>query len=294
MPNSVIITHQTIYNYRRAVRFGPHRLVLRPREGHDLQVENLHLEISPAFSLAWSRDVFGNSVATVSFEEEASELQIVSSVSIRRGELPKLPDRGQSGVGYPVVYDEQEMIMVSAYRAPIYPESSEILLEWSRHLLEETDSRDAVAMVTALNLAVGRAVQYRRREEKGVQSPEETIRVASGSCRDMATLLMEACRSLGIASRFSSGYLDCPASIAGIASTHAWAEVYFPGRGWTGFDPVLGEIAGRKHIAVGVSNHPRGVMPVSGLYFGQGNDFEGMKVAVKFEKSEHLVRTGRS
>ena len=139
-------------------------------------------------------------------------------------------------------------------------------------------------MVATLNETVHRQIGYQLREEKGVQRPLETLAKGTGSCRDMATLLMEACRALGIAARFSSGYLDCPASLAGRASTHAWAEVYLPGRGWTGFDPTLGERTGAKHIAIGMSNHPRGVMPISGRFFGSSADYLGMKVSVKFER----------
>ena len=131
--------------------------------------------------------------------------------------------------------------------------------------------------------AVKEQIRYNRREEKGVQTPLDTLNRATGSCRDMATLLMEACRALGIASRFSSGYLDCPASLAGIASTHAWTEVYLAGHGWTGFDPTLGEQTSGKHITIGLSNHPRGVMPISGRFFGTSADYIGMQVTVKFE-----------
>jgi transglutaminase-like putative cysteine protease len=102
------ITHETLYQYHRPVRFGPHRLVLRPREGHDLQVERMTLTIEPAFSLEWSRDVFGNSVALVEFLEEATDLRILSQVDIRRGELSRLAERSSIVVSYPLVYDQLE------------------------------------------------------------------------------------------------------------------------------------------------------------------------------------------
>src|SRR5688572_17832660 len=98
------ITHETLYQYHRPVRFGPHRLVLRPREGHDLQVEQMSLVIEPAFSIDWSRDVFGNSVASVEFLAEAAELRIVNQVDIRLGEMPRLAERPTFAVAYPLVY----------------------------------------------------------------------------------------------------------------------------------------------------------------------------------------------
>src|ERR1700690_4154645 len=90
---SLRITHETLYRYHRSVRFGPHRLVLRPREGHDLQVERMTLTIEPEHRLEWSRDVFGNSVAVVDFLQEATDLRIVSQEDIRRGEVPRLAER---------------------------------------------------------------------------------------------------------------------------------------------------------------------------------------------------------
>ena len=113
-----------------------------------------------------------------------------------------------------------------------------------------------------------------------MQSPLETLGLASGSCRDMATLLLEIVRSLRLAGRFASGYLDSAASRAGQASTHAWTEVYFPEHGWFGCDPTLGEGTSEKHIVCGVSSHPRGVMPVSGSYSGRVSSYVGMGVSV--------------
>jgi transglutaminase-like putative cysteine protease len=279
------ITHETLYEYRAPVSFGEHRVILRPREGHDLQVMSMVLDITPAHEVLWSRDVFGNSVATVSFLEPAAALRIVSRVSVDTGALPKLAEAPHTAIPYPVVYDEEEMVVADAYKKAIYPSDAAAVNAWLQAAIRDVDGNDAAALVLALNQFIKREINYRRRVEKGVQTPAETIALKSGSCRDMATLLMEACRTLGIASRFSSGYLDCVASTAGIASTHAWTEVYFPARGWSGFDPTLGEETSQKHIAVGVSNHPRAVMPVSGRFFGTKADFVGMTVSVKFEKS---------
>ena len=103
----------------------------------------------------------------------------------------------------------------------------------------------------------------------------------SGSCRDYATLFIEACRCLGLASRFVSGYLHAPATEAGNASTHAWAEVYLPGKGWQGFDPTVGEITGNRHIAVAVARNPEAVPPVSGSFVGPGQTLPRMVVNVQ-------------
>jgi transglutaminase-like putative cysteine protease len=140
---------------------------------------------------------------------------------------------------------------------------------------------DAVHLVHEINCWIYHSIRYRRRTARGVQTPLETLQLQSGSCRDMATLLLEIARSLKLASRFVSGYLDTVASFEAHASTHAWTEVYFPEHGWFGCDPTLGEGTSQKHIAAGVSSHPRGVMPISGAYSGPLSSFLGMSVSVK-------------
>lgn len=119
------------------------------------------------------------------------------------------------------------------------------------------------------------------REEAGVQSPAQTLSKRSGSCRDYATLFIEACRFLGIASRFVSGYLHSPATEAGNATTHAWVEIYLPGTGWKGFDPTTGEVTGNRHIAVAVSRDPEIVPPVSGSFISSGSATPTMAVNVQ-------------
>ena len=120
---------------------------------------------------------------------------------------------------------------------------------------------------------------------KGVQRPGETLTQKSGSCRDMATLLMEGCRLLGIAARFSSGYLDCPAARQGIASTHAWAEVCVPFYGWIGLDPTNNCIASDRHVRLAIGRHFTDCTPVKGTY--KGSSEHTLEVSVSIENGEH-------
>lgn len=140
---------------------------------------------------------------------------------------------------------------------------------------------DVEWVVRGLNRAIHDQIKYVRREEKGVLMPAQTIKRGVGSCRDFATLLLDAARSLGIAARFASGYLECSAAEAGYASTHAWAEIYLPGHGWRGYDPTLGNETTAAHVPTGLSNHPRGVMPVTGSYSGPASAFRALRVSVK-------------
>src|SRR5882762_4210438 len=115
MSTNLRIVHQTLYRYHDPVRFGQHRLVVRPREGHDVHVESMQLSITPAFELAWSRDVFGNSIATVDFLEPSTQLQIVSDVLVTRSGAirPKGSRRGRDAP-LPPVYDPLDRLVASA------------------------------------------------------------------------------------------------------------------------------------------------------------------------------------
>jgi len=276
------ITHRTTYRYARAVAFGQHRLVLRPREGHDLNVVAMDLTITPAHQLIWTRDVFGNSVALVRFLEPADALHFESVLVIdRSAPFPTRTPHEPFYVPYPVSYDPLELPIAAVYEGLSFPNAAGALAEWLAAELPSRDPNDAEGILLTLCQRVHERIAYQQRSERGVQDPETTLQLATGSCRDMATLMMDCARVLGIASRFASGYLHCAASIAGRASTHAWMEAYLPALGWRGFDPTLGEPTSLKHIPIGVSHHPRGVMPISGTYQGGRSDYVGMSVEVE-------------
>jgi transglutaminase-like putative cysteine protease len=280
----VHIEHTTRYVYARPVTFGRHRLVLRPREGHDLRVERMHLRISPEPHLMWTRDVFGNSIALVDGLGSADSLTIVNDVVVER--LAPFPARAFHEpwrVPFPPQYDTMELAVTSAYQAPVYVDDGASVQAWLAGALP-VDRNDAEGTMQALCELVRKTVVYQRRFEKGVQSPARTLALTSGSCRDMATLMLEAARHLGVAARFSSGYLHSSASRAGRGTTHAWTEVYLPGLGWRGFDPTIGRAISLDHIVVGVSSHPRGVMPITGAFTGSKADCTALHVTVKTEE----------
>lgn len=275
------IRHETIYQYKNAVQFGPHRLVIRPREGHDTRIEEMGLEIEPEFELAWSRDLFGNSIAVAHFLSSSDRLRICSEVVLKQTEHFLLPSsRLNLDVRIPLEFSEIESLMAGAYLATIYPKDQPRVDEWVRETIGASSGHSAEQILMLVAQGIRDTVQYRRREIEGVQSPALTISLGSGSCRDMATLMLEVLRTLGLPARFVSGYLESSASKTGLGVTHAWAEAYLPSIGWIGYDPMLGQPISGAHVVVGVSNHPRGVMPVSGTFFGERNSFLQLEVAV--------------
>jgi transglutaminase-like putative cysteine protease len=283
------IFHETTYLYSRPVTFGLHRLVLRPREGHDIRVEEMRLEIEPEFELHWSRDVFGNSVATLQLLRPGSLLIIRNRLLLQQA--APFPTEGihpAHPIAFPPDYSPLEREVVASYLTPVFPEEGLVVRDWARGVIASCSYSSSENVVALLNTHIHNTVRAIRRDMKGVQDPTLTLSEGSGSCRDQATLLMEALRALGLPARFASGYLDCQASESGCAATHAWVEAYLPEIGWSGYDPTLGEATSHRHVVTGVSNHPRGVMPVVGSYWGLRSEFLEMNVRVQTERFAQL------
>ena len=210
------IIHETTYSYKAAVRFGPHRLVLRPREGHDVRVEGMRLEIIPEFELEWSRDLFGNSVATAHFLSPSDHLHIRSEVLLQQtAPFPLRSARPSIPVPFPVEFSGLESAIATAYQMTTFPEDVARVREWVRDAIDLTSLCGAEDALDSVDCAIHKSIKYRRRVAKGVQTPTETLAESSGSCRDMAMLMLEALRAIGLPARFASGYLDCAASEGG-------------------------------------------------------------------------------
>ena len=272
------INHLTEYSFSSQVTLNQHRLLLRPREGHDVRIESSQLKITPAYHIKWHRDEFDNSLAVINFHQRTDKLVIASNLIIQHY-APEPFDfvLEEYAVNYPFTYPVEEQINLAAFQQPIYTADRSTINNWLLPLA--LYGMGTFAMLLTLNQAINRQFRYQIREEAGVQSPAQTIMLRSGSCRDYATLFIEACRCMGLASRFVSGYLHAPATEAGNATTHAWVEIYLPGTGWKGFDPTSGEVTSNQHIAVAVARNPESVPPVSGSFIGR--DTAMLKVNVQ-------------
>ena len=275
------ISHVTEYLFSNPVSLLPHRLLLRPRENHNVRIESSVLEIFPAHTLQWKRDVLDNSVAVADFLQPSDHLRISSSVVIQHYEdnpFDFLVD--DYAVIHPFDYSMAERAELASFQQAVYPSDRESVLRWLDGL-GLRQPMETFTLLDRMNREIASGFFYQMREEPGVQSPALTLARNSGSCRDFAALFMEACRHLGLASRFVSGYLYTDATEAGNASTHAWSEAYLPGAGWKGFDPTSGEVTGNRHIAVAVARHPEAVPPVAGSYLSPTGLLPSLSVSVR-------------
>lgn len=285
----VTIVHRTTYRYARPVRFGDHRLMLRPRDSHDLRLVSATLTTTPPARLRWKHGVFGNSIAIASFDDESDVLEFVSTIALEH--YPAAPLDVASLIEpyaetHPFAYAAEEADDLAPYlrRHDSDPERTVDL--WAKSFLNTEGPTRTAELLAAITRAIKADFAYEAREEEGTRPAPETLARRSGACRDFALLMMEACRSLGIAARFVSGYLyddrliGSENPMVGGGATHAWCDVYVPGAGWVEFDPTNGLLAGRNLIRVAVTRTPEQAAPVSGSFIGGAGDFQGLAVSV--------------
>lgn len=286
--NVLNIRHRTTYRYREAVQLGPHRLLLRPREGHDLRLLSSRLELTPAASVSWTNDVFGNAVATAQFSGMTDRLTVENLAIVELNAVPwPVFDIATSALRYPFFYSQDERIDLGALATPHYRDPDGRFAAWARGFVRG-EGTDTLALLKDLAAGVAGQISYQSREEEGTQSPLQTLDRGWGSCRDIAVLFVEAARLLGFGARIISGYLYNPdrarreASTGWIetGSTHAWAEIFLPGAGWITFDPTNRAMGGFNLIPLAVGRVIAQVMPMTGTFVGMTDAFQGMTVEV--------------
>jgi transglutaminase-like putative cysteine protease len=280
------IHHKTQYRYTHPVAFGEHRIMLRPRDGHDLRVLSNNLIITPEpMSLRWIHDVFGNSMAIATFDERADTLTFDSTVTVEHNpaeEFALTPD--DPAYFYPFLYDDEEFPDLVQFITPQYGDPQGEMSAWARNFLDAEGPTPTFNILAGMTHGIRKAFTYRKRHEQGTQHPLDTLQTKSGTCRDYALFMIEALRRLGIAARFVSGYLFIPGDRAhgyvGGGSTHAWVQVYLPSAGWIEFDPTNGIVGTRDLVRVAVARDPRQAIPLHGTYLGSADAFLGMDVGI--------------
>jgi transglutaminase-like putative cysteine protease len=280
------IHHKTEYRYVRPVAFGEHRIMLRPRDGHDLRVLASQLDIAPQpMRMRWIHDVFGNSVAIATFDERSDTLSFTSTVTVEHTpveEFALTPD--DPAYFYPFLYHSDEFPDLQQFITPQYVDPNGELAAWARNFLDAEAPTPTFKILSGMTHGIREAFAYRRRHEHGTQHPLDTLQTGSGTCRDYALLMIEALRQLGIAARFVSGYLflagDRVNGYLGGGSTHAWVQVYLPSEGWIEFDPTNGIVGSRDLIRVAVARDPRQAVPLHGVYLGAADAFREMEVNI--------------
>ena len=291
------VRHVTTYRYARPVELGEHRIMMRPRDGHDQRLVASDLLVEPQPTrLRWLYDAFDNCVALASFSGASASLRVESRFTVERtaDEQPggEIDPRVRL---HPFSYLPEELPDISRAIERLYIDPAGDLDRWAQQFTRPGGMTQTSHLLMTLTYAIKEGFSYERREEPGVQPPRLTLDRRRGSCRDFAVLMMEALRALGIAARFVSGYVyvprgqDEPERLGG-GATHAWCQVYLPGAGWIEFDPTNGLIGGKDLIRVAVARNPAHAAPLTGTYFGSLEDELGMDVYVEVTQPKSLER----
>ncbi len=291
----IALHHRTQYRYDKAIFLGPQVIQLRPAPHCRTPILSYSLDVTPANHLLnWQMDLHYNHLARLLFQGPTDHL--VVDVNLVADLTPINPFQFflEPGIEeYPFAYAAQLTKDLEPYRSvdaagPLF----------SAFVRDFNGTRSGtVSFLLALNRRVRDQIRYTTRLEHGVQTPEETLQLGSGSCRDSAWLLVQALRSLGIAARFVSGYLiqlaheeqpDGPR--ADSADLHAWAEAYLPGAGWVGLDPTSGLLCAEGHIPLVCTPTAAQAAPISGTAERAQVDFEFSMTVRRLNETPRVSR----
>jgi len=279
------VRHVTTYSYARPVRFGAHRLLFRPRDSHEQRLLSSAITVSPEAEIHWIHDVFGNCITIAEFSDAATELRFETDIVLDHSSqmVPHFRTE-ERAKHWPFAYDEASLPDLAPYMRPHHPGPE--VDAFARRFVSPGVETETGHLLMTMTVGIRESLKYSRRTDPGTQPPAETLATRTGTCRDFALLMIEACRSLGFAARFVTGYVYVPSRDTGTArrgggATHAWVQVFLPGAGWVEFDPTNGIIGSRDLIRVGVAREPRQARPLSGSFIGDRKDYLGMTVDVE-------------
>src|SRR5215207_2877347 len=265
--------HVTHYKYDRPVQLGPQVVRLRPAPHCRSNVISYSLRIEPEQHFVnWQQDPFANYQARLVFPEKTREFKVTVDLVVEMAVYNPFDFFLEPGAQkFPFKYEPElaEELIPYLQCEPITP-----LVQQYLEKIERTP-KPTIDFLVALNQQVQGDVKYLIRMEPGVQTPEQTLQLASGSCRDSGWLLVQLLRRLGLAARFVSGYLiqlkpdvralDGPSGTeVDFTDLHAWCEVFLPGAGWIGLDPTSGLLAGEGHVPLACTPQPSAAAPISG------------------------------
>jgi len=260
------LRYESVYRYEELVGFSPHEVRLFPRVDRFGRVRRFSFRVNGTAAIRYARDVFDNVVASCFFPERLQELRFDLEIDLELDEKDAFDFILESNaVEMPLTYDAE----LAAILAPYLKRQTSGSLTIPGWTPPEVERVGTVTSLVSLNHTLRECIVYQRREEGAALTPEETLRLGRGACRDVAVLLAEVLRGAGLAARLVSGYLreTDPETRRAEGSLHAWTEVFLPGAGWVGMDATNGVFTNHNFIAAAVGLTPAHITPIAGVYY---------------------------
>ena len=261
------IRHAIQYHYSTAVFLEPLLIRLRPRSDAFQRLIDFDLTVLPLpAGRSDSIDLEGNSSTSLWFDGTRSQLSLIATSRVET--LCTNPFRfiitAEGVLQVPAQYPEGMQALLTPHLQRTDPSGE--LDSLAHQVIRETGGQ-TVPFLCALAQRISCTCEKVVRRTGEPLPPSVTLEQRRGACRDLTVLFMDLCRSVGLASRFVSGYAE--AGQRGVRrELHAWAEVYLPGGGWRGFDPTLGLAVADRHVVAAASPVASWASPVAGTFRG--------------------------
>ncbi len=294
MSIQVKLSHTTAYKYNIPVVMAPHVVRLRPAPHCRTKILSYSLKVEPSGQwVNWQQDAFSNHLARVVFPDPVTSFSVtVDLVAKMETYNPFDFFLEEDAEKYPFNYSSADREDLSHYLKVV--EKGPLFEQWVASV--DRSEKRIIDFLVMLNQRLNEQIKYLIRLTPGVQTPEETLAIGSGSCRDTSWLFVNILRRLGIAARFVSGYsiqlkpdvkaLDGPSGVeSDVCDLHAWTEVYLPGAGWVGLDATSGLFCGEGHLPLACTPEPRSAAPIDGNFSAP----EKVKDEFHFEMSVQRV-----
>lgn len=295
----VAIHHKTHYRFDRRVNLSPHVIRLRPAAHSRTPIHSYSLRVQPQeHFINWQQDVFGNYLARLVFPHKTDrlsvEVEVIADMTVINPFDFFCEDYAEE---FPFAYPPQLRKELGPY---LETQPQGALFQDLAASIPRQKKR-VIDFLVELNQRIQQQIEYTTRLEPGVQTPEQTLNMQLGSCRDSAWLLAQLLRHLGLAARFTSGYLvqlspddkpvDGPAGPEqDFTDLHAWCEVYIPGAGWVGLDPTSGLFAGEGHIPLACTPDPVSAAPIEGCTDECEVDFDYSNVVTRIHEDPRVTK----
>ncbi len=264
--------HNLEYSYEESVQLGEHRLCIKPRSHGFQRLINFDLNIFPNPKILYPLlAASGEEINRITFEGYTNNLSIKAVSEVETLKHPDIFD----GV-------KERDLTLPFCRSIINRDLQGALEGWmpnGQHdpsaveLAQEAlagSSNNALSFTYQLIEIIQDRVKYTKRHAGPAWPASRTLRERVGSCRDLAMLMVEACRSVGIPSRFVSGYhFEDP--LPKEFDLHAWAELYIPGAGWRGFDPSGQGLIDERYLTLVSSSKSNLTAVITGNFRGKTN-----------------------